>query len=259
MTKITELADEVRILELEVQKLELENRITQLKSELTIDEECIGCAGPCMVVDVAAGLQKELDACRLVIKNFKAIETKETDRLHKIIGEYKETIRLERIDRAADRTVINRKYNEDRRKKNAIIDEKDKMLEKQEREISGLLCLRDMYDGLKAEINELKSLLAAEHTIVDKITRLRVNEVETLYALKAELSARKVDSAVLMEVVEIIRDDTIPNSKVPCMICNLVDAYLDAPDGTATASSIPDNVIDERPEITVTVAFLELP
>ena len=99
MTISTDLIDKVHILRRELEKLELEKRIAQLKAEPFIDEGCVGCAGPCMVVDVAANLQQELDECRSdlsmcheiigdrdkTIKDFKTIETRETDRLHKII------------------------------------------------------------------------------------------------------------------------------------------------------------------------------
>jgi len=58
MPSFADLANEVRMLEFEVRKLELNRTITQLKAEPSIDEECVGC---CKVVDVAAGLQKKVD------------------------------------------------------------------------------------------------------------------------------------------------------------------------------------------------------
>ena len=45
MTTIADIADEVRMLELELQKLELNRRIAQVKAEPTIDERCIEYAG----------------------------------------------------------------------------------------------------------------------------------------------------------------------------------------------------------------------
>jgi uncharacterized coiled-coil protein SlyX len=58
INKLGDLASEVRILELEVKKIALENLLAQLKAEQTIDEGCVGC---CKVVDIAADLQKKLD------------------------------------------------------------------------------------------------------------------------------------------------------------------------------------------------------
>ena len=197
MTRSTDLIDEVNILRRELEKLELEKRIAELKAEPTIDEgletivkkqnqtllhikaeleaakqfnpfdlvlisgsienisnivddhftsvpttdEWDGCVGCCKVVDVAAGLQEELDECnerctklgshnmqitanllyrkaiieelktdnsslrdtidqmakkwsrdRATIKNFKTIETRETDGLHKTILDMDVTI-----------------------------------------------------------------------------------------------------------------------------------------------------------------------
>jgi hypothetical protein len=67
----------------------ISNMIETLTEQST-NEDCIGCAGPCKVVDVAAKLQEELDAKTAIIKNFKILETRETDRLHKIIEKLKD-------------------------------------------------------------------------------------------------------------------------------------------------------------------------
>ena len=83
-----------------------------------IDEECVGCAGPCKVVDVAAKLQEELDEAHGIL----ASKDRVLVNLHKTINEYNETIRVERIDRAAEKEVVNRKFSEDLRKLNATIE-----------------------------------------------------------------------------------------------------------------------------------------
>ena len=78
-------------------------------------------------------------------------------------------------------------------------------------------------------IDDLESQLVEKQAIIDTITTLRVNEVGTLYNLKAELSARKEDSKVLMTVVEIVkRDDCCPT--IINQLADLLVDYLDAPE-----------------------------
>lgn len=217
----------------------IENISAIIKGEtkLLIDDDCVGCAGPCKVVDVAAELQEELD-------------------------DYKKTIQLERIDRAAEKDVINHKYSEDLRKKNATIEElKDRNIED----------LHELYDLYERELKQVKSdsviMLTNCHnvnnrletTIEDREHEIKVLkdtiklDIREIDGLEVELSALKDDSAVLMKVVEIVRDDKIyPHGAIHELADLLVD-YLDAPEGP------PETPIDEPQEITITVAFLELP
>ena len=273
MTKITELADDVRILELEVQKLEFENRITQLKAKQLIDEECIGCAGPCMVVDVAANLQKELDSCRLIIKNFKTIETKETDRLHKIIddlesklSEKPDTIGMLNHTTNIETVVLESGTNSE------IIKEYESTIEElKDRNFEDLKELYDLYEaelrGIKADRASIKSdhdIMFQNHRntvakLLDDISRLE-REISGLLCLrdmydglKAELSARKQDSEMLIKVADIVRDDTIGCGRSLGMIGSLLTDYLGAPEGPE------DTTIDEVPAIIVTRGYLELP
>lgn len=205
----------------------IENISAIIKGETKplIDDDCVGCAGPCMVVDVAAKLQKELDMCHQTIKTFKILETRETDRLHKTIKQYKD-------ENVSLRVTINdmvKSWSDDR-----------------------------------ATIEDLNSQLTDERAIIDKITLLRVNEVETRQGLEAELSALKDDSAVLMKVVDEVKEwiDTTSdpssytrrtNAVTLDRIAFIIKDYLDAPEGP------PETPIDEPQEITIAVAFLELP
>lgn len=71
MTTIEDMTDAVRMLELELRKLELNKQIRQMKAEPPVDDACIGCAGPCGVVDVAAKLREEIDRMKRVHANQK--------------------------------------------------------------------------------------------------------------------------------------------------------------------------------------------
>ena len=257
-------ANEVRILELEVQKLEFEKRIAQLKAEQTTDEECVGCAGPCNVVDVAAKLQEELDEAHGIL----ASKDRVLVNLHKTINEYNETIRVERIDRAAEKEVVNRKFSEDLRKLNATIEglkdsniedlKEQKRLElklhhaKSDYEImrtnhcntvnklkDDIEDLNSAIDGLAAERDDLKQMLSAASVVIEK--------------LEAEVAARKGDSEVLMKVVEIVKNwDDSTGRAFPTLIKildELVD-YTDAPEGP------PETPIDDLYRVSV---FLEMP
>jgi len=235
--RLIELADEVRILELEVRKLELEDRVTQLKAERSIDDECVGCAGPCMAVDVAAKLQEELDECnKLALNESRRVQcdTELIEKLHiEIKQERDENIGLsETIDRMAKKWSVDR----------AII-KNFKILETRET------------DRLHRIIEDLDSQLTEKCAIIEEITRLRVDEVETRQGIEAELSARKEDSRVLMRVVEIVKnwDDSTGRAfpTLTQMLDELAD-YIDAPEVP------PETPIDESREITIGV-FLELP
>lgn len=189
------LMDAVRTLKLEVQKIELENRLAQLKAEPIIDEGCVGC---CKVVDVAARLQE-------------ALEDTET----KLVGCRRLIDYRDHIIREMDVTISDLMDNDQRI--NGFLDE-----------------YRVTVDNRDKTIGELQDRNAEE------LYKLYSLDNEEIDRLKDELSARKHDSEVLMEVVDIIKDDTIPNSKVPCMIYQLVDAYIDAPEGP------PETPIDEK-------------
>ena len=240
MTRSADLIDEVHILRREHEKLELEKRIAELKAKPPIDEGCVGC---CKVVDVAARLQEELEdteiklvGCRNLIDDrdriIREMDVTISDLMDndkkingfldeyqvtvgnrdKTIEEYKETIRLERIDRAAEKKIINRIFCEDLRKLNATIEElKDRNAED----------LYKQYSLDKEEIDRLKD----------------------------ELSARKEDSAVLMKVVEIVKRwdglsvaDRYSTSAVVEMrhLCNVVKDHTDAPEVP------PETPIDEK-------------
>ena len=83
---------------------------------------------------------------------------------------------------------------------------------------------------LEAELEHFKrSDKAAVHAI-DIAAEILTEYYDKVKALEVELSARKEDSESLMKVVDVIRNDTIPNSKVLCMICSIVEDYLDAPE-----------------------------
>lgn len=56
--QFADLSHEVHILELELRKLELLSKIDRLRSKPPIDDDCVGCAGPC---DVAAKLRQDLE------------------------------------------------------------------------------------------------------------------------------------------------------------------------------------------------------
>jgi hypothetical protein len=57
--------NDVRVLELEVRELELNDRITQLKAEQLIDEGCVGC---CKVVDID---KEEIDRLKVELSTRK--------------------------------------------------------------------------------------------------------------------------------------------------------------------------------------------
>ena len=187
-------------------------------------------------------MAKKWSVDRAIIKDFKAIETKETDRLHKIIEDLKdrnfddlkelydlyeeEISRFKHIVSARDLsikslTTMCQSSGSIRNKLTETIGEKDKMLEKQGREISGLLCLRDMYDGLEVE-----------------------------------LAARKAGSAVLMKVVNVSNrwsDERIASRPAMNQIAYLVKDCHDASEGP------PEIPIDDLYKVTVSCTFLELP
>jgi len=161
MSKLSDLAHSVRILELELRKLELDRQIAQVKAEPPIDGECVGCAGPCVVVDVAAKLQKEINTMEKVHAN------------------------------------------------------------------------------LVLTIEDLTSQLTEKRTIINEITRLRVEEVETRRGRDAELSACKEDSEALAAVVRVVKN-------------------WDERSGRAFPTLYEDSTIDDERCVTVKVGFLEL-
>ena len=94
-------------------------------------------------------------------------------------------------------------------------------------------------------IDDLNAQLTEKRAINNEITRLRVNEVERTEALKAELSARKEDSKVLIEVANVIKrwNNAQPMGNYYMMeLLTLVKDYLNAPEPV---------IIDEgKPEVT---------
>jgi len=82
--------------------------------------------------------------------------------------------------------------------------------------------------SLKVEVNRLRDILRNEHDYnTDLLESIRL-KCHKIVALESKLSACKEDSVVLKKVVDVIKDDTIANIRVPCMICSIVDDYLDA-------------------------------
>lgn len=280
----TELINDVRTLELEVRKLELEKRIAQLKAEPFIDEDCVGCAGPCMVVDVAAKLQEKFD-------------------------EYKEAVRLERIEHVAVLQAVNQRHHVEINKLQAeniedlkeqydlakdelnklkhqlnicrgsgtahnihiaglkkTIDEGDRMLEKYGDKIT---CLRKMHGGVVgrvharvADIEGLKKELSTCKQNEDDCKGKFVEQAQLngvllwqIGDLKTELSVRKQDSEVLMKVVEIVRQwdaehtGVYPNLYQLNKLYDCLVDYLDAPE---------ELDVDGHQDVSVTVALLEL-
>lgn len=156
ITQLSDLSHEVRILELELRKLELLPEIARLKSEQCLGAECVGCAGPCDVVDVAAKLQKEVD-------------------------EYKETLRLERIDHVAETTVLSRECRKSLQYRDQVIDrlQKDievkvgiiKKFEKDDCELRFMVVdLHTEIQGLRVEILEDNKLRNTSEPPIDEKT-----------------------------------------------------------------------------------------
>jgi len=82
--------------------------------------------------------------------------------------------------------------------------------------------------SLKVEVNRLRDILRNEHDYnTDLLESIRL-KCHKIVALESKLSVCKEDSVVLKKVVDVIKDDTIANIRVPCMICSIVDDYLDA-------------------------------
>lgn len=115
------------------------------------------------------------------------------------IEDLKDALELERIDHTAERTAVDRKYHDD-------------------------LCKQI------PAIEDLNSRLAETIAIVDKITLLRVDEVELRQDIDAELSARKHDSEVLMKVVEIVKGDSLRSYMMINQLADLLIDYIDAPE-----------------------------
>jgi len=110
--------------------------------------------------------------------------------------------------------------------------------------------LRGVCDTRDKTIEVLEAELSEKRATIDYITGRRADEVDTLYALKDELSTRKKDSAALSKVVDIIMNESVDNVRATLLVAEVVDDYLDVPE---------DTPIDEPNEITVKIAWLELP
>ena len=209
--KLNDLSSEVRILELEVKKLELENRIVELKEtaqemrttfEMLPDNFWSAVEKNATIQQQSKTIEelkdrniedlKELyELYEAELSRFKHVISArdltinsltsmcqsggtERNKLASTIDELKETIRLERIDHTAERSVLNQKYHDDLRSQKATI--------------------KHLYN----RIDEL------EHGNDGRVAFLH-GEVE---GLEAELSARRKDSEVLMKVVEAVRKMT---------------------------------------------------
>lgn len=183
------------------------------------DEECVGC---CKVVDVAANLQKELD-------------------------EYRETLRVERIDHTCERTAVNRKYHE-------VIRERDSLIESLR---AGAKTNALKVEDLKKAIDDLKLTIKIRDGTIKYLSGVldtrddewsKTTDARLIEDLRVELSARKEDSEVLMKVVEIVKNwDDSTGRAFPTLykiLDELVD-YTDASEGS------PDTDLDECPEITI--------
>ena len=231
MTTIIELADEVRILELELQKLVLENRITELKAEQsqsdTIEE----------LKDQNIEDLKEL--YDFYEKKFDDMVTKN--------GELNDTIvrmRSVSVARKLDVQGLNRTIEELR----------DQNIED----------LKEMYDFHEGELEWFKDRVSGRDLTIESLNKMIESvrngwflSCDTVHALEAELSTRRKDSEVLMTVVEIVKEWKTLSAMVPTYdmrhLRDLVKDYFGAPEGP------PEPPIDESQEITVTVALLELP
>ena len=237
MTAITELTNEVL--------LEIKNRITELKAEQLIDERCV-------VVDTIANIRGELkDCCEcnkvLEDDNFSLRET--INDMAKKHVRYKNTIK-----ELKDQNIEDLKEMYDFREgelewfKDRITENDETIVRMRSVFVTRKLDAQD----LACVIRDLTSQLTEKRTIINEITRLRVNEVETRQDLEAELSARKQDSEILMKVVKVIEDDSVGNNKAANLIADIV-GYYDAPEGPE------DTSLDEVPTIVVTCGYLELP
>ena len=115
--------------------------------------------------------------------------------------------------------------------------------------------LKEKIEGLEAKVAEKDSVI--DMTAVElhncKFDKGQLTTYTT--GLEAELSARKQDSDVLMKVVEVIKADSIPNAQVPCMICGIVDDYLDETTniteynistGTSTKGNESENAVETK-------------
>lgn len=321
------------------------SRVLEGQTEPFIDEGCIGCAGPCMVVDVAANLQKELEEYkeaiqleridhaatlktvnqyhhtkikdlkddnsglgetidrmakkwsrdRATIKNFKTIETRETDRLHKTILDMDVTI--------SDLMDNDRRINGFLDEYRVTVDTRDKTIEELHTKIWELertlpANFWDVVAGRDATIRK-------QRTTIEELKDRNIEDLHELYELDKKESDRL--KAELKKVVEIINwwggatsglssYTRQANTIALRQIATIVDAYIDASEGPPETpidesdvlkkirtlvddwsvnkkggrqsffilSEINDMLkstqhIDEPQDITVTFAFLELP
>lgn len=295
MTRSADLIDEVHILRREHEKLELEKRIAELKAEPTIDEGCVGC---CKVVDVAARLQEELEdtetklvGCRNLIDDRDRI-IREMDvtisdlmdndkKINGFLDEYRVTVdnRDKTIKELKYRNIVDlhELYDLDKAERNKLASTiKDLNLE--------LTKKRAIIEDLNAQLTERRNRINTLHGLIKDVD--------------AELSARKEDSEVLMKVVDAIRELQNLTGMVTTYdmrhIRDMVKDYLDAPEGPPETpidekvcvfcgcknpsiqvgvdwfcsmrcvdgqADVNKHIHDagEPQEVTVTVAFLELP
>ena len=112
--------------------------------------------------------------------------------------------------------------------------------------IEGLL---DNNTRIKADLASVKS----DRDIMFDNYRNTKHKLQTdVRGLEAELSARKEDSAMLMKVVEIIKDESVDNNRAAYLISAILADCLDVPEGP------PETPIDDLYTTTFSI-FLEMP
>ena len=243
--ELSDLAHNVRMLELEVQELELNARITQLKAEQLIDEECVGC---CKVVDVAARLQKELDECRRNKNKFEVTiheRDEEIDMLKYVISARDLTIK--------SLTSMCQSSGTERNRLASTIEGLEAKIKSVR---NGWLLSCDDVQALEAELSARKGDSEVLLKVVDTIRCWESTPIGGLAAVTE-----------IKDIIDDYLDAPEPDEPV-CSFCGSKnpsvlaggDWFCDmrCVHGQADVNKhIHD--IDESPEITVTFAWLELP
>ena len=216
------------------------------KSKQSIDEGCVGCCNVveiaddlqrkldecCKVVDIAADLQRKLDECNLTLDLARTTHSGTIKYLRGVCD-------------TRDNTISDLESDIDT--KNEVIDGVYERIHNQATSIDGLI---GRAENLEKTDREKNVALIGFKLMTDDMQ-------EHIESLEAELSARKEDSEVLMKVVEAVRkyDGSYKNGTMNSFarIYSIVVDYLDAPEDPE------DTPIDEPNEITVKIAWLELP
>ena len=142
-------------------------------------------------VDEFRRLKRRIDDRNEIIKDFKDVERKETDRLHKIIDESKDTIKL------LEAGIVEKNAQIEKLKDSSL----SFMIETAE--------MRAIIEQQKDELNVLPDnfwdvVSQKDETI--KQQKAGIDELNnTIEALDAEVSVRKDGSKVLMKIVGVMR------------------------------------------------------